>query len=75
MGLSMKQTSSLGCDATPPATLSNKTVGGYEMDIIAWIMDPVRYEAEISEAYWGAIYAWVDSVSAYLTQMGYPPVG
>ncbi|MCW4355096.1 hypothetical protein ONR57_17460 [Hoyosella sp. YIM 151337] len=50
-------------------------MGGYEMDIIAWIMDPVRYEAEISEAYWGAIYAWVDSVSAYLTQMGYPPVG
>ncbi|AEF41812.1 hypothetical protein [Hoyosella subflava] len=45
------------------------------MDIIAWIMDPVRYEADIAAAYWDAIYAWVDSVSEYLTQMGYPPVG
>lgn len=44
------------------------------MDIIAWIQDPVTYQEEISQAYWGAIYAWVDSVSAWLTQMGYPPV-
>ncbi|WP_269902747.1 hypothetical protein [Lolliginicoccus lacisalsi] len=43
------------------------------MDLIAWILDPVSYQQEISDAYWGAIYGAVNNYSNYLTQIGYPP--
>lgn len=43
------------------------------MDLLLWLSDPVRYESDISAAYWDLVYGAVQNFSNYLTQMGYPP--
>ncbi|WP_268884932.1 hypothetical protein [Lolliginicoccus suaedae] len=42
------------------------------MDLIAWILNPVAYQQEISNAYWDFIYGAVENYSNYLAQIGYP---
>lgn len=45
------------------------------MDLLLWLSDPMRYEADIEAAYLGLLYSFADFLSYQLTINGYPPVG